>query len=415
MRTQAPVLVLHFHHGSLGIARSLGRLGVRVYGVDADPHAPGLSSRYCRGGFAWDFRTATPAESVDFLLRVGEFIGSPAILIPTTDHLALLVAEHADTLAARFLFPRVSPELVRALSDKRELYLLSRQLGIPTAETVFPRSRDQLFGFLETATFPVMLKGIDGLRLEVRTGRKMLIVHNVDELLAAYDRMEDPAAPNLMLQEYIPGGDDTIWMFNGYFDANSDCVAGFTGRKLRQHPVHTGATSLGICERNDRVDELTRGFMKRIGYRGILDIGYRYDARDGEYKLLDPNPRIGSTFRLFLSGDGMDVVRYLYRDLTNQPLPPARLREGRKWIIEDKDAESSLDYAREGTLTFGQWLRSLWGVQEAAWFALDDLAPFRRVAWDMIGRARRAAPKRVGSVAPVPPPLGAASVEEAVH
>ena len=36
--------------------------------------------------------------------------------------------------------------------------------------------------------------------------------------------MEDPDQTNLMLQEYIPGGDDSVWMFNGYSDANSECL-----------------------------------------------------------------------------------------------------------------------------------------------------------------------------------------------
>lgn len=415
MRTDVPVLVLHFHHGALGIARSLGRLGVRVYGIDADPRAPGLASRYCRGAFTWDFRASPPEASVEMLLRVAEFVGPPAVLVPTTDALATLVAEHADVLGERFLFPRVDPATVRALSDKRALYHLARRLDLPTPETAFPRSRRDLFPFLESAVFPVMLKGIDGGRLEARTGKKMLIVHSPEELLAAYDRMEDPAEPNLMLQEYIPGGDDTIWMFNGYFDRDSECVAGFTGKKLRQHPVHTGATSLGICLRNDRVEELTRGFMKRIGYRGILDIGWRYDARDGEYKLLDPNPRIGSTFRLFVSRGGMDVVRYLYRDMTGQPLPSSALREGRKWLVEDQDLESSLDYSREGTLGVGGWLASLRGVEEAAWFALDDLAPFRRVAGAAAARARRAVGRRLRRGAPGTPRISPAGAEEAAH
>jgi len=46
----------------------------------------------------------------------------------------------------------------------------------------------------------------------------MRIVHNAEELLKSYDEMEDPAQPNLMLQEYIPGNVDTVWMFNGYFN-----------------------------------------------------------------------------------------------------------------------------------------------------------------------------------------------------
>ena len=74
--------------------------------------------------------------------------------------------------------------------------------------------------------------------------------------------------------------DDSIWMFNGYFNEKSDCLFGMTGRKIRQSTIHTGVTSLGVCLKNQVVDEMTRGFMKSIGYKGILDIGYRYDMRD---------------------------------------------------------------------------------------------------------------------------------------
>ena len=55
--------------------------------------------------------------------------------------------------------------------------------------------------WLQTAVFPVMLKGIDGARLAARTGTKMVIVRSEQELLAQYERLEDPACPNLMLQE----------------------------------------------------------------------------------------------------------------------------------------------------------------------------------------------------------------------
>jgi len=60
-----------------------------------------------------------------------------------------------------------------------------------------------------------MFKGIDGKRLERIAGKRMFIIRTARELLEYYDRTEDPANPNIMLQEYIPGGDDTVWMFNG--------------------------------------------------------------------------------------------------------------------------------------------------------------------------------------------------------
>ena len=58
----------------------------------------------------------------------------------------------------------------------------------------------------------------------------MVIVHSFEELIENYSAMEDPETPNLMLQEYIPGDDDQIYIFNGYFDRSSRCLAGFTGQ-----------------------------------------------------------------------------------------------------------------------------------------------------------------------------------------
>ena len=116
--------------------------------------------------------------------------------------------------------------------------------------------------------------------------------------------------------------------------------------------------------------------MKAVGYRGILDIGYRFDVRDGLYKVLDVNPRIGATFRLFVGDNGMDVARALYLDLTGQAVPPSRPRIGRKWVVEDLDLASSLRYRLEGKLGLWEWLRSFRGLEEGAWFAWDDPVPF---------------------------------------
>src|SRR5439155_16899807 len=109
------------------------------------------------------------------------------------------------------------------------------------------------------------------------------------------------------------------------------------GQKLGQYPPYTGMARLAVCLETPEVAEQTKRFMGALGYRGILDIGYRYDARDGQYKLLDVNPRIGATFRLFVTKDGLDVVRALYLDLTGQPVAGGRARNGRKWMVEDYD------------------------------------------------------------------------------
>lgn len=381
-----PAVVLRLEsHGSLGIVRTLGRLGVPVYGIHRNADTPTLASRYCRGAFLWDIDREPAERSLEFLRSVAQKIGRRSLLIPTADEGALFLAERADELRRWFMFPESGAALVNALASKKQMYFLAQQHGVPTAETVFPDSRRDVLRFLETANFPVMLKGIDGNLLQRRTGKKMVIVRSAPELLENYDALEDPAAPNLMLQEYIPGGDDTIWMFNGYFNAASDCLVAFTGKKIRQNPVYTGMTSLGVCLPNHAVRDTTVRFMKAIGYRGILDIGYRYDARDGQYKVLDANPRCGATFRLFAGDNGLDVVRALYLDLTGQSVPHSAQRDGRKWWVEDTDLVSSYKYWKDGRLNWREWLASFRGIEESAYFCWDDPMPF----FKMLARSTR--------------------------
>jgi D-aspartate ligase len=249
--------------------------------------------------------------------------------------------------------------------------------------------------FAGATVFPVVMKRVVNRLPEHRTQESVVIVEGPEELLEAYEKIEVPGEPNVMLQEYIPGGPESVWMFNGYFAYHSERLAGFTGKKIRQAPPFTGATTLGICLENETVEKTTMDFMRRIGYRGIVDMGYRYDHRDGRYKLLDVNPRVGSTFRLFVDSNGMDVVRALYLDLTGQPVQPGVPREGRKWVVEQSDLMSSLEYCRLGRLTPMQWVRSLQGLEEGAWFAKDDPVPFAAMGWASLLKATRGAKDRI--------------------
>jgi len=372
-RETAVVILRSPHHAGLGIVRSLGRLGVPVYSVDANRWEPAFSSRYCRGRFILDTAKRPTEESIAFLLEIGKKLGGRPILIPTTDQGAIWVAEHAAILQERFRFPQVSVSLARTLCDKGRMQELARMNGVPTARAMVPQSKEDLQQFMDTSAFPVMVKAIDADILRRRTGGTKFLIHTPQDLVALYARAQGREEPNLLIQEFIPGED---WMFNGYFDNNSECLFGLTGKKIRRFPAGTGVTSLGICLSNKPLETTTIQLMKAIGYRGILDIGYRYDCRDGQYKVLDINPRIGCTFRLFTGADGMDVARALYLDITGQPVPRSAPVDGRKWMVEDFDLFSSFRSGRTGGLKLKAWMESLGGVQEAACFALDDPLPY---------------------------------------
>jgi D-aspartate ligase len=373
--TSTPALVLGcFRHGPLAILRSLGRLGVKVYALHDDPRTPSFFSRYCSGKFQWDVRRARGEDSVNFLLEAGQKIGRRCVLIPTSDAWAMLVADHAQRLAPHFIFPQQDPALIRALCSKKEMYYLAKKHNVPVPESAFPQCRQDVLEYLDNAHFPILLKPIFRRPSEEGSSR-MVLVHSRAELLETYDAIENPARPNLVLQEYIPGGDEMTWTFNGYFDHDGKCAVAFTGRKLRNFPPYLGAGCLGVCVRNDKVQEQTLHFMQSVGYKGALDIGFRYDSRDGRYKVNDVNPRVGAMFRLFVGENGMDVVRAMYQDITGQPVTPSCTVEGRRWIVEDVDLVSALRAYRDGKMTLADWIKSYRGIRETSYYARDDLWP----------------------------------------
>jgi D-aspartate ligase len=368
-------------HATLAIGRSLGRLGVPVHLATPDPKAAGAASRYVAGWTATPSFTTDHAAVVEILLRLAEQLGTPAVLIPTDDVAALFVADNLSRLTEAFLLPAQPAGLALDLSNKARLHELCLRAAVPTPEARFPTSRDEMLGHAEELGFPVVMKSMDPRILRRRRGAvSVAIARSRSEALELYDRIEDPREPNIMLQEFIPGDARSIWMFDGYFDRSGDCAIGIVGQKIRQAPPRTGATTLGVAVHNEVVRELAVRFLGGLGYRGIVDLGFRFDGRDGRYKLLDVNPRIGSSFRLFVTRDDLDVAKALYLDLTGQHVPSGDYREGRRWLVEDLDAGTSLQLARRGELGFREYLVSLRGIDETAWASRDDLKPVIEMA-----------------------------------
>jgi len=386
-----PVLVFKtsrnvIQHSTLGIIRSLGRLGVPVYACVEDRFAPAAMSRYLTRAFVWDTGGLNTEQLLTGMAAIGERLGRPTVLVPIDDSAATFVAEHSDVLAKWFLFPRLPRELPRRLANKRDLYLLCRSIGVPCPETAFPGSVDEVHAFIERVKFPAVVKAAEPQRLPKGT-RSVSIAQTPQELLAIYRQAQSPESPNLIFQQYIPESHAEDWIFHGYCNPQTDCLVTFTGKKLRSYPVFAGPTTLGVSVLNEPLSRQTETLLKAVAYAGIVDIDYRLDKRDGQYKLLDFNPRIGANFRMFEDRAGVDVVRALHLDLTRRIVRRLPMVEGRTFIVEPYDLFTSLGYMRRGGLTVRGWWRSLKGKREIAWFSRNDPVPFLTMCVRLLIRA----------------------------
>jgi D-aspartate ligase len=371
-----PVLILktgHYalHHGGLGIIRSLGMLGVPVFTVIEDRFAPAALSRHLKGIFVWDTSDLSRSRMLEGLERIGRQLKLPTVLIPTDDVGAILIAEEAFTLRQWFLFPKLRSDIPRSLADKSELHTLCKQLGVPCPQAISPGTISEVYEFIETAAFPVVVKPS---KPWLDSKIKPSIVPSPRALLDLYRRSEAQVPSNLLIQEYIRDGED--WLFNGYCNANSECLVGFTGRKLRSFPTHLGCATLSRSVTNLALLRQTEALVKVIPYAGIMDVDYRFDKRDGQYKLLDFNPRIGAQFRLFEDSERVDVARALYSDLTGASVQKSLQIDGRVFVNEPYDCVTTMHYVLRREISVRDWWRSFKGAREFAWFRWDDPVPF---------------------------------------
>ena len=295
---------------------------------------PVWSSRYWAAKMRWDF-SKPEGESLAFMLDWGRTIeakhGARPLLLTLTDWISIFIERHGDALQEQFVFPRAERPVIRTLANKWEMHLLADEHAIPTPRTICPRSRVDVEEFLEIVTLPIVLKPADPY---LPHAPSKMIIDSESKLMGEVDRELTSGSANFVLQEYIPGGADSVWMCNGYFGPEPNRTVTFTGQKLRQ-VSSTGIASLAVCLPNEAVEMQTRSFMQGVGYRGCVGIGYRYDERDGLYKLLDVNARVSAVFRLFSGSNDMDVVRVCYLDLTGQDFPATTPCVGRKWMLEE--------------------------------------------------------------------------------
>ena len=373
-----------FHHGGLGVIRSLGRLGIRVHAMREDRFAPAAASRYARRTTTPMPAHADPDDVLELLDRLADRLSGPAVLVTTDDAGAIFLAEHGDKLRPRYLFPAPPAGLPRRAAGKATLADLCRTAGVPHPATAVPVDAAEATAFADSCGYPVVAKVNLPWAADKTAGlQSTTIVRDKDELLHLVEQARratgDGPDTGLLLQEYLapaPAGARQDWFFHGYFDASSRCLFGHTGTKERSFPVRAGLTTYGRWVPNERLRAEAVALLSGLGYQGIVDLDYRWDPRDDSYRLLDFNPRLGAQFRLFQDSAGIDVVRALHLDLTGRGFTPGEALPDRTLLIENYDLIAALAGRREGTLSLRSWLSAVRTADEAGWFARDDLAPF---------------------------------------
>ncbi len=376
LKYDTEAVVLHSGIGAMTVVRSLGMFGVSVTCADNKLDGYAMHSKYCRNRLLLPDIENEELAALDLLEKYGKKFKSPPVLYPSTDQYILFVSKYRERLSNYYLFNISSHEVLERLINKLGMFEIAEEHNLPVPLTRIPKSVEDLDAIGNEMGFPCLLKTPYSHSPLKNTKNFMSKVSSIEELKNTYTKLS-AIDPNLMVQEYIPGEDNNIHIFAGYFDLNGNPRLVFTGKKIRQSPINYGAGSICECLENKSLEKIMVQFCQSIGYKGNIDVGLKWDPAKGYCKVLDINPRLGMNHRTFITKDKrLDMARAIYLDLTEDLPNNLTPRLGRKWIIEDSDFRVGFEYIKANRLTYREWFKSYRGLEEAAFFSLRDWKPW---------------------------------------
>ena len=372
----------------LAVTRGLGERGVPVVVAHWDDDDLASTSRYAAEAIRVPVPEIDGGAFVESVLSLAGRL-SGAVLVPTTDGAVKDFAQRREELERHFVVDCPTWEVAERFIDKRHTYDLAAELGIAIPGTLVPESPKDLEAYASKLEFPCLVKPRESHLWSARLGGKFTVVNSLEEMRESYAAARD-AGLEVMIQELIPGPDRHAVNYNAY-RSSSGVLAECTARKIRQGPPRSGLPRVVLSAEVPEIVEPGRLLLEGLGFEGFACTEFKFDPRDGRYKLLEVNGRHNLSSLLSIrSGLNFPWISYRYLVASESP-PPVRTRTGLYWI--DEWLELSFNRTRAGRDSAGwrqivrPWVRS----HVFAVFDRNDLGPFRLVARDILRDAARVA------------------------
>jgi predicted ATP-grasp superfamily ATP-dependent carboligase len=368
-----PAVLLGGENIAVSAGRSLSREGARVHAL-GDASDPVRASRHCHEFVDVGARKGVADRYLEWLSADGPRAGA---VLPCDDDGLEMIARNRSQLVDWGYSPiEADDDVLLAMLDKDRTYELSRKAGVPTPRTATLRSWNDAVAAADSFSYPCALKPLSSHEFAQHFGilKKVLLVEDRDSLLREFERTLEVGV-EMLATEIVPGGDDQYFSYYSYLDERGEPLYHFCKRKLRQWPVHFGLTTYHLTIWDPRVAELGLKFFQGVGLRGVGNVEFKLDPRDGEYKIIECNHRFTAASDLVRHA-GIDMPLIAYRRALGMPVEPVRgYRVGARMWHPVEDLRALRGYRQEGTLSAGGWLRSLWHRQHFPLLSLDDPGP----------------------------------------
>lgn len=357
-----PVLVLGLYTPGLSLLRNFSNKGITVFGADCEKSTYGFISKYGKKFYCPDPKT-NEEDWLKWMLDFSNNFNEKIVLITTSDRFIISINKYKVTLKQYYNFVLPDNDIIIEMLSKRGLYKLAIANGVTVPKTIFPRSLNDLHKFLDNIKFPIIVKpeySKDWMQKGIETfvkQQKVLIINNIQEAILVQEKMQELKVP-IIFQEIIKGKDENLFYHISYTSKNGELIYSFIGKKIRITPIHFGSASYVEIVNNHRLDNIATTFLRKINYRGICGLEFKYDENDDEFKLIEINPRYGLWDEVgeFIEKD----IGYIYYQDMCDSLPEINKPTFRPyyWFSIHRDVSAFLDYKEAKEIKLSEWLKT---------------------------------------------------------
>jgi D-aspartate ligase len=360
------VLVLGLGANGLGIARALhSSPNLDVWAIIFGGRDAGNFTRRVRK-INWRDEISDPAEFQSKLIKVCRD-QTRTILFPTRDIEVNLLAELSDTLPDRFLYYRNASDIVKALSDKNRVRETAAKAGLHIPKTIF--LSDPSDPALTGLRFPVLVKPLE--QNVSQTPFKNIIIYNFEELQATFKK--HPTLLNyVVLQEFIPGGDDHVFHCNLLIDNDAQTIAAVELQKIRQYLPLRGMTSYGQTLLTRQLLPQSEQLARQVGYKGLMNVEFKLDDENGHWVFIETNLRL-PIFNSVFPKTGVDLANLYVQSLIEKVTSPVYAVSTATWMHEENDLANILTHKVQ--TTFKVWFNQFIRANSFAYWCVRDPLP----------------------------------------
>jgi D-aspartate ligase len=353
----------------LGIVQSLGRRRIPVCVIDDESSIARFSRYTTHSLFVPTLRTEEAVVAA-VLEAARKFNLEGWVLYPTRDENVAAFARRRRELSATFRVPTPEWEKIKWAWDKRNTYQLAETLGIATPRTWYVKSRDDLAQI--TADPPYAIKPAIKEHFFYATKAKAWRANDRGELEALFLRAQQIVGPEeLLIQDLIPGDGRQQFAYCAFFKQGR-AIGKMVVRRRRQHPHEFGRASTFVETLDLPVlEEMSERFLRAIDYYGLVELEYKLDPRDNQFRLLDFNGRTWGYHTLGLRA-GVDFPYLLFADQIGEPAEECRGQAGISWIRLMTDLPTGILEIVNGRENWLSYIRSIKNAHVEAVFSRED-------------------------------------------